>query len=97
MALTAKQRQQLKGLAHNLSPVVRVGRGGVSEAVIKETASSLGAHELIKVRIDSDESSARKELADELATATESAVVVVIGKTAILYKERAEKPEIKLK
>jgi RNA-binding protein len=97
MALNAKQRQQLKGLAHNLSPVVRIGRGGMSDAIVKETISSLGAHELIKVRIDADESAARKALADELATATESHVVVVIGKTAILYKERAEKPEIKLK
>jgi RNA-binding protein len=97
MALNAKQRQQLKGLAHNLSPVVRVGRAGVSPAVIKETVSSLESHELIKVRIDSDESAVRKELAEELAKATESDVVVVIGKTAILYKARAEKPEIKLK
>jgi len=47
MVLTPKQRQFLKGLAHPLAPVVRVGKGAVSEAVIKETKNSLEAHELI--------------------------------------------------
>src|SRR5512140_2177054 len=55
MALTTKQKQFLKGLAHSLAPVVRVGRGGVSESVIQETKNSLLAHELIKVRIDFEE------------------------------------------
>lgn len=96
MALTAKQRQFLRGLAHPLSPVVRVGKGGASEAVIAETRKSLDAHELIKVRIDSDDSAARKALAEQLATATDAQIAGTIGKTAILYRARAEKPEIKL-
>src|SRR5437870_559843 len=53
--LTAKQRQFLRGLAHALSPVVRVGRSGLTPAVVDETKKSLLAHELIKVRIDADE------------------------------------------
>ena len=93
MALTAKQRQFLKGLAHPLSPVVRVGKGGVSDAVVNETRKSLEAHELIKVRIDGDE---RGELAEKLATATDSNVAGSIGKTVILYRAREEKPKIKL-
>lgn len=96
MALTPKQRQFLKGLAHSLSPVVRVGKGGVSEAVIAETRKSLEAHELIKVRVDSDDPRTRKELAKNLATATGSHLAATIGKTAILYREREEKPSIKL-
>ena len=97
MALTAKQRQFLRGLAHPLSPVVRVGKGGASEAVIAETRKSLDAHELIKVRIDSDESAARQSIAEQLAAATDSQIAGTVGKTAILYRERAEKPKIKLR
>lgn len=94
--LTAKQRQFLKGLAHPLSPVVRVGRGGVSDSVIGETKKSLDAHELIKVRIESDDSSERRELAEKLAGATDAHIAGTVGKIAILYRQREEKPKIKL-
>jgi RNA-binding protein len=94
--LTAKQRQYLKGLAHDLSPVVRVGKGRVSDSVIAETKVSLNAHELIKVRIDAEESATRRILAEELSAATDADLAAIIGKTAILYRPRAEKPAIKL-
>jgi RNA-binding protein len=94
--LTAKQKQFLRGLAHPLAPVVRVGRGRVSDAVIEETKKSLQSHELIKVRVDADDSAARKELAEKLATATDSQIAGMIGKTLILYRERDEDPEIEL-
>ena len=94
--LTPKQRQYLKGLAHPLSPVVRVGKGGVSDSVVEETKKSLASHELIKVRIDTDDGVARRELAEKLASAADAHLAGTIGKTAILYRERDEKPEIKL-
>lgn len=94
--LTTKQRQFLRGLAHGLSPVVRVGRGGLTPAVVEETKKSLLAHELIKVRIESDDSSDRREIAEELARATEADLAGTIGKLAILYRRRDEKPKIKL-
>jgi RNA-binding protein len=94
--LTAKQRQFLRGLAHPLSPVVRVGKGGATAAVIDETKKSLVAHELIKVRIEVDDSAQRRAIANELASATDSQLAGTIGKVAILYREREEKPRIKL-
>ncbi|HUP49266.1 MAG TPA: ribosome assembly RNA-binding protein YhbY [Thermoanaerobaculia bacterium] len=96
MGLTAKQRQFLKGLAHPLSPVVRVGKGGVSTSVIEETKKSLDAHELIKVRIESDDSASREVLVTTLADATGSEVAGRVGKIAILYRARDEKPTIEL-
>lgn len=96
MALTTRQRQFLKGLAHPLAPIVRVGRAGVKESVVTETRKSLLAHELIKVRIDDDDGGARKELAQQLATETDAQVVGTVGKIAILYRPRDEEPEIKL-
>jgi RNA-binding protein len=96
MALTGKQRQFLRGLAHALEPVVRVGRAGASQSVIEETKRSLNAHELIKARIDNDDSSQRKALAEELAKACDAEVAGTIGKLAILYRPRDEEPEIEL-
>jgi RNA-binding protein len=95
MALTSKQRQFLRGLAHPLAPVVRIGRGKLSEAVVEETRTTFLAHELIKVRIDA-EGPERRALADQLAEATGSEVAGLIGKTAILFRPNEEKPRIKL-
>ena len=94
--LTPKQRQFLRGLAHPLAPIVRVGKGGVTPSVVEETKKSLHAHELIKVRIEVDESNGRKTLAERLASETDSQLAGTIGKVAILYRERDEEPEIKL-
>ena len=94
--LTTKQRQFLKGLAHSLSPVVRLGKGGLTTAVVDETKKSLLAHELIKVRIDVEDGPARRAVAEELARAAEADVAGTIGKLAILYRPRDEKPKIKL-
>jgi RNA-binding protein len=96
MALTGKQRQFLRGLAHALEPVVRVGRAGASPSVIEETKRSLASHELIKVRIDHDDSSQRKALAEELAKACDAEVAGTIGKLAILSRRRDEDPEIEI-
>ena len=96
MALTSKQRQYLKGLAHSFEPVVRVGQRGVTPAVVEETKKSLLAHELIKVRIDSDDSKERRSLAEALAESAGAEVAGTIGKLAILYRPRDEKPRIKV-
>lgn len=94
--LTAKQRQFLRGLAHPLAPIVRIGKGGVTPSVIEETKKSLHSHELIKVRVDIEDGKERKSAAERLAAETDSQLAGAIGKVAILYRERNEEPEIKL-
>lgn len=94
--LTSKQKQHLKGLAHSLSPIVRVGKAGVTEGVESETRKALESHELIKVRVDIDDSTDRKLMAASLAESTDATLVATLGKIAILYRERDEEPEIKL-
>ena len=94
--LTSKQRQFLRGLAHPLAPIVRIGKGGVTPSVVEETKKSLHSHELIKVRIDVDDGAQRREVANRLAGETGSQLAGTVGKIAILYRERDEEPEIKL-
>src|SRR5436309_554481 len=95
-ALTSKQKQFLKGLAHPLAPIVRIGRGRLTDKVIEETKKSLLAHELIKVRIESDDSAERRSIAESLASAADAAIAGSVGKIVVLYREREEKPHIKL-
>jgi RNA-binding protein len=95
-ALTPKQRQFLKGLAHALAPIVRVGKGGLTDAVIAETKKALASHELIKVRIDVDDGAKRRDLATHLVEVADACLAGTIGKIAILYRQRVEEPKIKL-
>ena len=95
--LTSRQRQFLKGLAHGRSALVRVGRkAGLTPAVIRETATSLLSHELIKVRIEVEEAKGRRAIAESLARAADAELAGTIGKLAILYRRRDENPKIKL-
>ncbi len=96
MALTSKQKQFLKGLAHPLAPVVRVGRGRLKDSVVEETKKSLFAHELIKVRVESDDSAERRTIAENLASAADAEIAGSVGKIVMLYREREEKPSLKL-
>ena len=75
---------------------MRVGKGGVTDAVIAETKKSLHSHELIKVRIEAEEGAGRKALAEQLAEASDAQLAGTVGKIAILYRARDEEPEIKL-
>jgi RNA-binding protein len=96
MEYTAGQRKYLRGLAHELEPVVRVGKARVTPEVAAETERSLDAHELIKVRFDVEGGDTRRALADDLATRTGATVIASVGKIAVFYRPREENPRIKL-
>jgi RNA-binding protein len=93
--LTSKQRQFLKGLAHALAPVVRVGKAGLTDAVVAETKTALRAHELIKARLEVD-TDAREDTAEQLAAGADAELVATVGKMAILYRGRDGDPGIEL-
>jgi RNA-binding protein len=86
--LTSRERAHLKARAHALAPVVIVGQGGVTPAVVAETDRALAAHELIKVRVDATDRAARAAMGDELAATAGAAVVHRIGKVVILWRPR---------
>jgi RNA-binding protein len=91
--VTGKQRRHLRALGHHLDPVVQIGHEGVSDALVKAAVQQLEAHELIKVRIGDGD---RHEAADLLAEKTGAEVAQVLGRTALLYRRRKDKPEIEL-
>ncbi|MEN0063988.1 MAG: ribosome assembly RNA-binding protein YhbY [Myxococcota bacterium] len=95
MALTSSQRRHLRGLAHELSPVVHVGSAGLSEGVLREVNHSLESHELIKVKLDADRDE-RLALAIEMAKATASEVAQQIGKIVVLYRPAQDKKKRKI-
>lgn len=93
MALTGKQRRALRGLGHHLEVVVQVGQQGVTPGVVMATEQALFDHELIKVKFPEGREE-RDALIKDLAAQTESEVAQRLGRTALLYKRRAEKSKI---
>ncbi len=92
--LTEKQRKHLRGLAHPLKPIIRLGGSGLTDAVTKEADRALHDHELIKVKAPGGDREARDAVFTDLAQRTASALVYRIGNVAILYRPRKELPKI---
>jgi RNA-binding protein len=95
MQLSNKQKQYLKSLAHNLKPVVLLGANGLTEGVMAEIEIALAHHELIKVKIPTDDRETKQLIADTIVAQSQTVKVQVIGKTLVLYKP-AEEPTIVL-
>jgi len=95
-ALTGKQRSYLRALAHPLKPVVQIGHGGLTDAVLKAVDLALQTHELIKVRITGNEEVSASDLVSEVEKRTSSSVAQVIGKTMVVYRGRKKDPTIVL-
>ena len=94
--LTSKQRAALKSIANGLEAIFQVGKSGVGEALIKQVDDALEARELIKLSILETAPETPKEAAQVLAEATQSQVVQVIGRKAILYRANPDNPQIQL-
>ena len=93
--LTGKQKRYLRGLGHDLKPVILIGKGEVNEPLLQETASALESHELIKVKILESCLMERHEVAEALAGACGADVAQVLGRTLLLYRKGNE-PKIEL-
>lgn len=88
--LTGKQKRYLRGLGHPLSPVVIIGKGEITQALIDETSRALDDHELIKVKILESCTLDRHEAARMLASACAAEVAQVLGRTILLYRPATE-------
>lgn len=88
------ERQHLRGLAHPLSPVVQVGRSGVTEEVIGTVRRALDDHELVKVALHRPTD--KKAMAAELASRAEAHLCGLVGHRVILYRRHPERPRIVL-
>ncbi|HHU05200.1 MAG TPA: YhbY family RNA-binding protein [Clostridiales bacterium] len=94
--LTSKQRAQLRALANSEDTIVHIGKGGITENVVKQAEGALKARELIKCRVLENSMLTAREACDELARLTRSEPVQVIGSRFVLYKRNEEKPGIEL-
>lgn len=91
MAITGKQVRQLRSMANTLKTTVIVGKSGVTASVLKQVEDALEAHELIKVSVLCETGKDAAQTGREMAEATNSELVQVIGKRVVLYRETSRK------
>ena len=92
--LTPAQRKDKRADAHHLSPVVMIGGDGLTPAVVKETDAALNAHGLIKVRVFSDQRTAREAMFATLSDQLDAAPIQHIGKLLVLWRPMPEKEAV---
>ena len=86
MELNSRQRAQLRGLANSIDTIIHIGKDGIGDNLIKQADDALEARELIKGKVLENSMLTAREGAEELAQATRSQVVQVIGTKFVLYR-----------
>jgi RNA-binding protein len=90
MALSAKERAELRAEAHHLSAGVHVGHQGITPTLVQALDDALRTRELVKVQLSKKAEETPKALANRLANEVGADVVQVIGRTATFYRENPE-------
>ncbi len=96
MAITSKQRAQLRGLAAAEDTIIQVGKAGINDNLITSVTAALKARELVKGRVLENSMLTAREACDALAEACKAEQVQVIGTKFVLYKRNEKKPIIEL-
>lgn len=94
--LSGKQRRHLRALAHDLRPIVQVGKDGLDEGLVAAVNQALDDHELVKVKVGEAAGLDRHDAADDLAARTHSEIAQVLGNIVLLYRAHPEEPQIVL-
>ncbi|GAA6138678.1 ribosome assembly RNA-binding protein YhbY [Arenicella sp. 4NH20-0111] len=95
MTLTGKQKNYLRGVAHNLNPIVTIGGKGLTDAVMNEVELALNQHELVKIKLPSNSKSEKVALVAQITGQSNSEPVQLIGRVGVIYRANDE-PKIVL-
>jgi RNA-binding protein len=94
--LTGKQRSYLRALAHDMAPVVQVGKAGLTEAVVEQVREQVRAHELIKIKFAKECEVDPDAASEPLETQVPCQVVQKAGRVLTVYKRHDHKAKIEL-
>jgi RNA-binding protein len=94
--MKGKQKRYLRSLAMTEQPIFQIGKGGVNDNLIIQLKDAMEARELIKIRVLNNCEYTARQLGPELAAATDSELVQIIGHNIVLYRRSTKKPMIEL-
>ena len=70
---------------------MQIGSSGATDKVIAEVDRALKAHELIKIKILSDDREERETISATICERTDASFVQRVGKVTVLWRPREEK------
>jgi putative YhbY family RNA-binding protein len=88
--LAPAERRAFRAKAHHLHPFVIVGQHGLTPAVLHEIDVHLLAHELIKIRVSSDDRGERDALLARISAELDAAPVQHLGKILTIWRPSPE-------
>ena len=92
--LTSKQRAYLRGLGTSCPAIMQVGKGGITDNLLKTVSDALEARELVKLSVLENCTETPREILDRLCDDLGAEGVACVGKKIILYRESVEKKTI---
>ena len=94
--LTSKQRATLRALAHDLQPIIHVGKAGVTENIITQADEALTPHELIKGTVQQNCPVSAAQALAEIAEKTGAQAVSSTGRKFVMFRPRPDDPGIRV-
>lgn len=92
--ITTKQRAYLRGLANSTETIMQIGKGGITEPLVKTVSDALEAREIVKLSVLETAPLTPKECMQELVQLLSCEAVQVIGRKIVLYRESKENKRI---
>lgn len=94
--ITSKQRAYLRSLANPIPTIIQIGKGGLTENLLKTVSDALEARELIKLNVLENSGEDAYDLLQDLAAQLDAEPVAVVGRKIVLYRASEKKPVIVL-
>ena len=94
--LNSRQKKNLRAKAHDLKPIVLIGKAGVTTGCIQSINEVIESQELIKVKF-LEHKDDKKSLSDEIAKKTDSEIIGSIGHIIMLFRQNSDKEKQKYK
>ncbi len=88
--MNSATRNFLRKRAHELKPIVMVGKQGADERVSQALDEALSSHELVKLKFQ-DFQDEQRPLAEALATSVKAEVVSIVGHVATFFRQNEDK------
>ena len=92
--LSSKQRAYLRGLGQSCPAIMQIGKGGISENLLKTVSDALEAREIVKLSVLDNCGEDPRAVLDALCEALGADGVSCVGKKIVLYRESQEKKTI---
>jgi RNA-binding protein len=95
--LKSYQKKFLRGLAHDLKPIVFIGQKGITPTLLESLNQALSDHELIKIKfIEFKEKEHKKKFMAEIEAKTGCQEAGIIGHMAIVFRSHADTEKRKI-